>query len=243
MFGLRFRKTEMSKRIVALMRAIRKPEIVQPIMERVGLYGRTLIVRNFRAEGTMFGDKWARIGWVTALFRKGGKFVKGGYTAAVKDPKAFVDSVWAAVRDRAKKSRPLNDTGDAQRSFLGTGRGAVLDAEGLRVRVGSNLDYLKVHQRGGSSKFDLNADKMEQLERVIPPFFPGAAPKTGKATKRWNPAFFSFLGALKKLDGKRRPIPQRKMVPDPEDLKREHVKHMEKIITDGYSKIPVRDTP
>lgn len=213
---LRLNRPELERRMQQLMGLALGKQVIETALTRVGLRARVKHVENFRAGGGKFGDgKWKPITWITALLRKGGKF-----------------ETWDEIHDRARKSRPLADTGDLERSVLGSGRGAVLKVDGMKVHVGTNLKYGDIHQEGGRQRFTITAEIMRRLNRAISQTTGRGRPGGGsEARKKWNPFFFEVLGALRKRDGEMLVIPQRQFIMRPGDITSADIDEYEAIIT------------
>jgi hypothetical protein len=234
---IRLRAPVLAAKLRDLRIKAKSSKVTRPILTRIGLRARVYLTRNFFERGTLFGGPpWARVSWVTALLRKGGKFgAQSGRAASGTDN---VEATFRAIFARADAAKPLMDTLDMLRSFQGNGAGAVLTIDGLRVRVGSNLPRADLNDKGGTSRFDLTGEVVAQVARAIPPTFRGKPPRESKASARHNPAFYAVLGALKKRDGKRLPVPQRKIIPD--QLTKDQTRELEEIVTESYRDVEIR---
>lgn len=176
---------------------------LEPAFKSMGIEMFRLFAENFKKDGALAGG-WEPLSPLTKMLRRRGA---GKKIADWKDM-------------AAKPVQILRDTGILRASLTAglQGSGKVFRTKSLGFDAGTSVPYAKLHQAGGQSTFNFDADMKKRFQKNVLKVLPRAKPRTtptgkhSKAKKNWNPFFFKMWNALEKKSGQSVKIPARPIV-------------------------------
>jgi phage gpG-like protein len=191
------------RRLAALAALDAQPEMAQA-KAQIGAMALQDQARGFAALSAG-GGTWPELSDVTVILRRG-------------TTKIYDEGDISAKRQNLKM---LRETGRLYASLTPGAPGNILDVVPGAVRVGTNVAYAAVQQRGGMATFRFGEAEERRLEQNVSRVTRGrrtpAPRKGGKRhewakrgrTAPWNPFFFRLRAVLRKMAGKTYRVPPR----------------------------------
>jgi len=201
--------------LVNLRRLDRHPALVQA-KRAIGIAALQDQRLGFVAKSRPGASPWPALGFTTVVLRPGG-------------PKLYDEGDVAAKRSRIMLLRATN------RLFASLTPGApgnVFDLSPAAVRIGTDVAYAELQQRGGTTTFKFGPEEYKTFRRNVSPFKRGMgfakgpyralrAPTARRNWKAlglespWNPFYFRTLAVLRKMRGKSYRVPARPFLVPP----------------------------